>query len=294
MFDILRFEATLTNQTTMHVLFRWVLVIAVVLLAEGLAAVPAAAQTPKKQAAEKVSRYALPQVYREARLQKMLVQILAELPPVRPRAPEPMPNAYDTLAQWLAQFDPDYIPPPPPIEPLVVKTWKLYKRVERNGFQRRFEGTEWAYLGNNQYTEHDTSRTALVRARMQEHFGAPTKTLVELDYSRNLRAEEYIQFEYWFAVNDSIPLIVMDVHGPFDRGVVVLSDQKYRDDLFSLRQQLLAELPEASPAPYVDYYFNPRTRRWYRTGFDGHHFFTDPIGQPNLARGRPQLGTPNR
>lgn len=277
---------------TSNAIFRWVLVIGVVLLA-GAPAVPAAAQTPTKGDA-KLSRYALPEVYREARRQKIFTQILAELPPFVPRPPEPMPNAYDTLAQWLARFDPDYIPPPPPEVPLVVEQWKLYRRVERSGFERRFAGTEWAYLGNNQYTELDTSRTSLVRARMQERFGAPTKTLVELDYSRNLRAEEYIQFEYWFALNDSIPFIVMDVHGPFDRGVVVLSDQRYRDDLYDLRQQLLATLPEASPAPFVDYYYNPRTRRWYRTGFDGHHFFTDPIGQPNLARGRPQLPAPNR
>ncbi|MDX1548066.1 MAG: hypothetical protein R3247_13805 [Rhodothermales bacterium] len=262
-----------------------------------LAAVPAAqaqAPRPKKTAEERVSRHGVAKLYRDARHWKMLQAILRDLPPVEARPAAPLPTAYDTVAQWLARFDPDYTPPVPEPEPLRVRSVTQFKRLQRSAFQRRFADTEWAYLGNAQFTPLDTSHTRVLRARLQSRYGAPTKTLVELDYSRNLKAEEYIQFEYWFAVNDTIPVIVMDAHGPFDRGLVLVSDQRHRDELLSLREQLLGDLVEEPLAPFVDYYYNHRVGRWYRTGFDGRHFFTDSIGQPNLARGRPQLPPPNR
>ena len=139
----------------------------------------------------------------------------------------------------------------------------------------------------------DTVETKEIRARMQSRFGPPTRTLVELDYSRGLRREEYIQFEYWFILNDSIPMMVMDVNGPFEQGIVVAGDHRYRNILYTMRQSFLGRMMhEETLAPYVDYYYNYASRRWYRTGYDGQQFFTDPIGQPNLARGRPQLARP--
>ncbi len=258
-----------------------------VLLLAALMAVPA-----QGQRAPRVSKHDLPKVYRDARFQRLLDQIFREhglrVPPLPALLP-PSPYA-DSLRAWLTPFYPDYVAYVEPPRPLRVEKWQLVQRNERHRYERQFDQVKWAYLGNNYFTPLDTAFTREIRARMQAHFGAPTKTLVELDFSRNLRMEEYIQFEYWFILNDSIPVIVMDVNGPFDRGVVVAADHHYRDALFTLRRSFLEPLMDGGRmAPYVDYYYYYRRRRWYRTGFDGRQFFTDSIGQPNLARGRPHL-----
>jgi hypothetical protein len=247
------------------------------------------------QEAPYVSRQELPRIYRAARFQK---QYSAMLEGVRMKAaplpPEPVVSGADTVGLWIARQAYNYVPPQIVVKPTSqVTSWEVVKRIERYKYKPQFDVVKWAYLGNNYFTPLDTVHTKEIRARMQSRFGAPTKTLVELDYSRPLHQEEYIQFEYWFILNDSIPMLVMDVNGPFERGIVVAGDHRYRNILYTMRQSFLVKMMwEEEMAPYVDYYFNYVTRRWYRTGYDGQQFFTEPIGEPNLARGRPQLASP--
>ncbi len=239
-----------------------------------------------------VSRYDVGKVYREARMKMQFDKILSTINVrVAPRPVEHVPSPSDTVGSWIASLAPYYEPPKQERKlTRKVEMWQLVKRIERRQYAAQFDRVKWAYMGNNYITPIDTTHTRIIRAYMQARFGSPTKTLVELDFSRNLRREEYIQFEYWFILNDSIPMIVMDANGPFDRGVVVACDHRYRSILYNLRQSFLGALMrKEEPAPYVDYYYNYPARRWYRTGFDGRQFFTDPIGQPNLVRGRPQL-----
>ncbi len=242
-----------------------------------------------------VSRENLPTVYRLARFQMQYNDILqGTRMKVTPLPPDPVTSPADTVAFWIERQAYNYEPPKEEVKPASqVITWKVIKRIERYQYKPKFDAVKWAYLGNNYFTPLDTVETKEIRARMQSRFGPPTKTLVELDYSRQIRQEEYIQFEYWFILNDSIPIIVMDVNGPYERGIVVAGDQRYRHILYAMRQSFLVKMMWEEPlAPYVDYYYNFVTRRWYRTGYDGQQFFTDPIGQPNLARGRPQLASP--
>ncbi|MFQ5568878.1 MAG: hypothetical protein ACE5G0_04335 [Rhodothermales bacterium] len=238
----------------------------------------------------KVSRHSLPAFYHEARFQMVLQRVIRETGLyLAPLPAEHLASEADTLHHWLATRDPNYVPVKEEPDPTVIQSWQLVKRIERAAYVKQFDEVKWAYLGNNYFTPLDTVLTREIRARMQARFGAPTKTLVELDYSRRLRMEEYIQFEYWFILNDSIPMIVMDVNGPFERGIVVACDQRYRSVLFQLRQSFLGTLMQEEYGPYVDYYYHYRNRQWYRTGYDGRRFFRHAIGQPNLARGRPKL-----
>ncbi len=242
-----------------------------------------------------VTRKDLPNVYREARFKKQFDKILstAEMR-MTPLPPDHIASPADTVGLWIARQAFNYVPPKKEVKFTArVSSWQVIKRIERHTYKRQFSKVKWAYLGNNYFSPLDTVRTMEIRARMQSRFGPPTRTLVELDYSRRLRREEYIQFEYWFILNDSIPMIVMDVNGPFERGIVVACDHRYRRILFNMRQSFLGRMMRQEKlAPYVDYYYNYASRRWYRTGYDGQQFFTDPIGQPNLARGRPQLARP--
>ena len=240
-----------------------------------------------------VSKHDLPVLYRQARMQLQIDKILAEQGPSLPvLPPEPVASGADSLLQWLAQFYPKGEEPPLPTT-FQLMSWEKVAKMDRRSWARYFMNTDWSYLGNTGFTVLDTLRTSVLRGRLQAAFGAPTRTLAEIDRDDFPNLQEYVQFEYWFVLNDSIPVRVMDSNGPFDRGLVIATDQYYRDDLADIRAALLDPVV-ARPdlKPYVDYYYSEIRRRWYKTGFDGRRFFTRPIPEPNLARGRPRLAPP--
>lgn len=263
------------------------------LLALGLIFAGLAAGSVQAQEWPDVSKHDLPILYRQARMQVQIDKILAERGLYLPTLPpEHVPSEADTLRQWLAQFFPEEEGPPPP-KVFQLSSAKQIGRVDRRRWARFFMKTKWAYYGNTGFTLLDTLRTRVLRARMQAHFGDPTRTLAEIDRDGFPNLQEYVQFEYWFVVNDSIPVRVMDSNGPFDRGLVIAADHRYRDDLPGIRAALLkAVVTSQRMGPYVDYFYSEPRRHWYRTGFNGRRFFTRPIPEPNLARGRPQLAPP--
>lgn len=159
------------------------------------------------------------------------------------------------------------------------------RRLERSWFQERFADTEWSFLGETaDYTFLDTTRTPDLRARLQTKFGAPTQTVVDRSLEKPLGNRT--QFEYWFVVNDSIPVQVTDVSGPKERGLIVAVDRAHRGRLRALRDTLLAPLSRTNRAPYVDYYYDARRERWYRTGYDGQSFFLEQIPGTRVLPGR--------
>lgn len=160
------------------------------------------------------------------------------------------------------------------------------RKLERGWFERRFASTRWSFLGAGRYfTPFDTTMTRELRARLQAQFGDPTQTPVDADDLRK-PPEDVVQFEYWFVVNDSIPVKVSDANGPYDRGLIVAADARYRDRLYALRQALLRPVHRAERRPYVDYYYDASTRRWYRAGFDGRDFFVERTYRSQIIPGR--------
>ncbi len=230
---------------------------------------------------------ALVWTYRTAWLRQQAAEWATMLPP---RPPEPVPLAlyerYPVLGRLFTE-----VAPQKPLRPsFVLTSWQVVRRFEQRWFQRRFGQDGWAYLGSNSWTPLDTLRTAELRARLQAHFGNPTRTLAEVDLHQQRPREEYIQFEYWLVLNDSIPFRIMDVNGPFERGLVVASTPRYRDQLWIMRQTLLGRLiTDPRRAPFVDYYYQRETDTWYLTGFDGQQFFLKPIRRPYVLPGRPRL-----
>ena len=159
------------------------------------------------------------------------------------------------------------------------------RRLERDWFREKFADTEWAFLGETSHHAFlDTARTPSLRARLQTAFGDPTQTLV--DTPLEMPPDKQAQFEYWFVVNDSIPVQVTDASGPRDRGLIVAVERSYRSRLRALRDTLLAPLRHAERAPYVDYYYDEQRERWYRAGFDGQSFFLKQIPRANVAPGQ--------
>jgi hypothetical protein len=166
------------------------------------------------------------------------------------------------------------------------------KRLERPVFEDDFVRIPRAYYGSNDHTPIDTTLTRELRARLEAAFGPPTRTVSDLyDHSRR-RVEDFIQFEYWFVLNDSIPLIVMDVAGPLERGLVFATHASYRDMLPDLKRMFgrhVATLRKREA--YADYFFNELDRSWYITGYDGARYILRRIRPPDLRQGRPWVGT---
>lgn len=231
------------------------------------------------------------QQYRDARFEARADEIIRRNGMhARPRPPEHIPSPVDTLAAWWNRHHVEPEPPPPPPAPFERARWRHIKRLEHGWFERSFGDTKWAYSGNARRTLIDTTATPELRARLQSRFGAPTVTLVEAVEDSSFATDPFIQFEYWIVLNDSIPVRIMDVGGPLDRGVVLVSTAAFRERLPALREALQRELfDEVEESAYLDYYFDELTGTWYQSGFDGTRYFTRKISRPVLSRGRPWL-----
>jgi len=79
----------------------------------------------------------------------------------------------------------------------------------------------------------------------------------------------------------------MDVHGPYDRGLIVATDRRFRSELRAFRKALLAPILRTDERePYVDYFYDTEIDTWYRTGYDGDDFFMESIRRSRIVPGR--------
>lgn len=230
------------------------------------------------------------EMYRAARFQAQTQKILEgyrpeALPAVQLRHPT------DTLQAWMDRVFPRE--PEPVIEmkpPFEITRWRSIPKLGRPWFQKEFGDTRWTYIGSNEVTTLDTTFTRELRARLEAEFGSPTQTIPDRAGIDKDEPDEYVQFEYWFVVNDSIPLLVMDTNGPFERGLVVATDHAYAGRLSEIKEAFLAPLLQGTEkARYVDYYFLPEQQMWFRAGYDGNRYFVERIRRPDLKLGRPLL-----
>jgi len=174
-----------------------------------------------------------------------------------------------------------------------VKSWKLVSVEDSSKWTSKYGDTQWAYLGGNFLTLLDTMATPIIRGHLQAYLGSPSYTAIESHKGYSAIGDGMGQFEYWIVVNDSIPAIVMDVLGPFDRGIIVATDHRYRSSMFMLRQSLLVKaIQQTVPKSYADYYYNQVTKQWYITGFDGDEYYIRQIDPPDFEFGRPVESVP--
>ncbi|MDX1530775.1 MAG: hypothetical protein R3362_04550 [Rhodothermales bacterium] len=173
-------------------------------------------------------------------------------------------------------------PPPRPV--LESIRWDKVGAFEQEAFLERFREALWTNEGMRSRTPLDTIPTPELRARLNGFYGAPTRSPLaraEVGYT----GSTFVQFEYWFVVNDSIPFVVMDVDGPFGRGLVLAGALRDKAVHAQLKRDLTRRLIERPrPMAYVDYYQSQERDQWYRTGFDGEEFYTVEIRRPRWAR----------
>jgi len=210
---------------------------------------------------------------------------------LKPLAMEALGVRSDSIRGWLASFLPEKDDSPaeaPDGFPLSAVKAIAFEDLEE--YRPVFERTEWAFLGNTTLTPIDTMITREIRARMEYHFGPPTLTLMDQNLMDKRDSTESIQFEYWFLLNESIPVYVLDVNGPWDRGVVIAAPSSYRSILAEIKDSLLRQLIRSGERkPYADYYYNVQQELWYVTAFDGASFFDVRIDRPVAEPARPNL-----
>lgn len=244
---------------------------------------PAAAQ--RESTSELLSLYVRNRTLALARLEASRSDGRVGLLPVTP-----VPSASDSLLRFLETLKEPVVEPQTEAATVSIDAWRLVERLRRPLFEDEFRATRWAFVGSNARDGLDTLQTREIRARLETVFGPPTVTLAESDSLEELASDEIIQFEYWFILNDSIPIMVLDPNGPWDRGLVVAAQEDYREQLRDLKEAFLWQLlREADRTPFADYYFNVQQRSWYITGFDGAMFFDRRIARPDLELGRPSI-----
>lgn len=152
---------------------------------------------------------------------------------------------------------------------------------QADSFDRRFSHINWTGQGLNQATEIDNLPTAELRARLQARFGEPTYTVGELLEKPNFRLGMAVQFEYRFVVNDSIPMMVLDVFGPFGRGLSYTGPSRYVDLMPQIKRVFARMLMEVdTPGNYRDYYYSADRRQWFEVVFRDGEATTREIEAP--------------
>ncbi|MEL6612170.1 MAG: hypothetical protein AAFQ53_08760 [Bacteroidota bacterium] len=146
------------------------------------------------------------------------------------------------------------------------------------------QNIEAYWMSTSVPTPMDSVATLYLRGRLAMQYGTPTRNAAAVEQEQ-YGGSEFVQFEYWFVVNDSIPLMVLDRNGPEGMGLLVAGDRKHEALLGHVKAMLADQLVASTRlASYVDYYQSRNTRQWYRAGYDGTTFFVNAIRRPRWAR----------
>lgn len=152
---------------------------------------------------------------------------------------------------------------------------------QRSEFTKDFDNISWTGRGLYEDTEIDDMQTNEIRARLQAAFGTPTKKLEDLIHTDNFRLAQAIQFEYWFVVDGNIPMMVLDVDGPFGEGLVYGGASKYIDLMPQIKRAFAQTLMKVdSLGQYQDFYYSPEREQWFRVSYKNGEHQTTEIDSP--------------
>jgi len=172
-----------------------------------------------------------------------------------------------------------------------------FKKIEKQdlpAFFRKYT-TNVTGRGLQNNVTIDNIPTMEVRARMQAAFGAPTKTVIDMLAEADFRPAKYIQFEYWFEVNDSIPMVILDPNGPFSTGLTYGGLPRFVDIMPEIKREFSKLLMDVQNlGEYSDYYYALDERDkakgeaipegWYLVQYKNGTFGYDRTTAPGRAR----------
>ncbi|MFN1835435.1 hypothetical protein AB2B38_009250 [Balneola sp. MJW-20] len=169
--------------------------------------------------------------------------------------------------QAMAQFE----------EPVIEKVTEDQKAA----FMQRFSDVKWTGQGFN-YNSLDRMPAIEIRAKLQDAFGEPTQTVEDIiKKDGRLRDGKSIQFEYWFVIDGEIPMMILDLDGPFEDGLVWVGASRYIDLMPQVKRTLTKLVGDAQPKEYVDYFFSPERDQWFKVAYSGGKYTKEEIKQPD-------------
>lgn len=174
-------------------------------------------------------------------------------------------------AQLFAQFD----------DPVFRKI----ETADREIFEKQFERTLWTGQGLYNPQTIDRIPTMELRARLQTIFGDPTVTIRNLITGSDFRPGKAIQFEYWFVIDGKIPLMLLDLDGPFENGLVYVGPSEFVDQMPQIKRTLNRILMQQVDdfSEFEDYFFSPEREQWYLVSYKEGAFTREPIARPSFA-----------
>lgn len=156
-------------------------------------------------------------------------------------------------------------------------------RSDRTVFQERFEDINWTGQGLYNPTTIDRIPTIELRSRLQAVFGDPTQRIEDLINTENYRPGKAVQFEYWFVIDDEIPMMILDLDGPFEDGLVYVGASRYIDLMPQIKRTFTRMLMDEgdSLASYSDYFYSPERDQWYEVRYNDGEFGREMIDRPS-------------
>ncbi len=152
---------------------------------------------------------------------------------------------------------------------------------EHEEFENRFGNIDWTTSGFDASLTIDRIPTSEIRARLQQAFGDPTFQVEDLMNQPDFSQSQYIQFEYWFIIDDEIPMIVLDVNGPFRNGLIFAGAPQFVDLMPEIKRNFNRELMNVdSLADYQDYFYDLDDRQWYVVAYEDGEFIREEISDP--------------
>ncbi|MEX0661380.1 MAG: hypothetical protein WD381_00500 [Balneolaceae bacterium] len=157
-------------------------------------------------------------------------------------------------------------------------------RSERSEFQSQFSEIGWTGQGLYNPTTIDRIPTIELRSRLQAVYGDPTQVIGDLINRNDYRPGKAVQFEYWFIIDDEIPMMVLDLDGPFEDGLVYVGASRYIDLMPQVKRTFTRDLMQVGDdmQPFSDYFYSPERDQWYLVEYADGEFNHEPIDRPSF------------
>ena len=161
-------------------------------------------------------------------------------------------------------------------EPVIKKV----ATEDATNFEELFASIKWTGQGFD-YNSLDRIPAIEIRAKLESVFGEPTKTVEDVVEDGKLRAGQAIQFEYWFIIDGEIPMMVLDLDGPFADGLVYVGASRYIDMMPQVKRTLTRLVTEAEPKEFADYFFSPERNQWFKVSYTNGEYKKEKISAPS-------------
>ncbi len=159
---------------------------------------------------------------------------------------------------------------------------KKVEKQDRASFQQKFGDINWTGQGLYNPTTIDRIPTIELRSRLQAVYGDPTQGIGDLINQNDYRPGKAVQFEYWFIIDGEIPMMILDLDGPFEDGLVYVGASRYIDLMPQIKRTFTRKLMNEgdSLASYSDYFYSPERDQWYLVRYQDGEFEREVIDRP--------------